>query len=84
MIWQDFRAKKYSVWLTEEEQTHQLDVELKDFWLILLILMERLDIFVVSTGAKVQINMVSKPRKEEAVLKSQVMMMRIGLSCYQI
>jgi hypothetical protein len=31
MLWQDFRAKRYSVWLTEEELTHQLDVEQKDF-----------------------------------------------------
>jgi len=46
--------------------------------------MERHVIFVVSMVAKAQINMVLKEKREEVDLKSQVMMMRIGLSCYQI
>jgi hypothetical protein len=84
MIWQDFRAKRYSVWLTEEEQTHQLDAELRDFWLTHLTKMVRQDTFVDFMGDNHQISMESKPRKEEEDLKSQDMMMKIGLSCYQI
>ena len=84
IVWQDFRVKRYSVWLTEEELIHQLDAEQRDFWLIHLTKMVHLDIFVDFMVAKVQISMESKPRKVEVDLKSQVMMMRIGLSCYQI
>ena len=46
--------------------------------------MERHVIFVVSMGVNHPTNMVLKEKREEVDLKSQVMMMRIGLSCYQI
>jgi hypothetical protein len=84
IVWQDFRVKRYSVWLTEEELIHQLDVEQRDFWLIHLTKMVRLDTCVDFMGDNHPISMESKPKKGEVVLKSQDMMMKIGLSCYQI
>jgi len=82
MICQEDQAERLLAWQINEEQI--LDVQLRGFWLTHLTRMERLDTFVGSMGASRQIGMESKPRKEEVALKSQVMMMRIGLSCYQI
>ena len=84
IVWQDFRVKRYSVWLTEEELIHQLDAEQRDFWLIHLTKMVRLDTCVDFMVDNHPISMESKPKKGEVVLKNQDMMMKIGLSCYQI
>ena len=82
MICQADQAERLLAWQINEEQI--LDVQLKGFWLILLTRMEHLDTFVDFMVDNHPISMALKKRKEEVVLKSQVMMMRIGLSCYQI
>jgi hypothetical protein len=46
--------------------------------------MERHVIFVVFMEVNHPIGMVLKEKREEVDLKSQVIIMRIGLSCYQI
>ncbi len=82
MICQEDQAERLLAWQINEEQI--LDVQPRGFWLIHLMLMVRLDIFVGCMGDKPQTISVLNISKEEVVLKSQVMMMRIGLSCYQI
>ena len=82
MICQADQAERLLAWQINEEQI--LDVQLKGFWLILLTRMEHLDTFVDFMVDNHPISMGLKKRKEEVVLKSQAMMMRIGLSCYQI
>ena len=82
MICQADQAERLLAWQINEEQI--LDVQLKGFWLILLTRMEHLDTFVDFMVDNHPISMALKKRKEEVVLKSQAMMMRIGLSCYQI
>jgi hypothetical protein len=82
MICQEDQAERLLAWQINEEQI--LDVQPRGFWLTHLMLMVRLDIFVGCTGDKPQTISVLNINKEEVVLKSQVMMMRIGLSCYQI
>jgi len=82
MICQEDQAERLLAWQINEEQI--LDVQLRGFWLTHLTRMERLDTFVDFMGDNHQISMESKPKKEEVVLKSQAMMMKIGLSCYQI
>jgi len=82
MICQADQAERLLAWQINAEQIS--GVQLRGFWLTHLILMVRHVIFVGSMGASRQIVMVLKKRKEEVVLKSQVMMTRIGLSCYQI
>ena len=82
MICQEDQAERLLAWQINEEQI--LDVQPRGFWLTHLMLMVRLGIFVGCMGDKPQIISVLNINKEEVVLKSQVMMMRIGLSCYQI
>ena len=82
MICQEDQAERLLAWQINEEQI--LDVQPKGFWLTHLMPMVRLGIFVGCTGDKHQIISVLNISKEEVVLKSQVMMMGIGLSCYQI
>ncbi len=82
MICQEDQAERLLAWQINEEQI--LDVQLRGFWLIHLMLMVRHVIFVGCMGGKPQTISVLNISKEEVVLKSQVMMMRIGLSCYQI
>lgn len=82
MICQEEQAERLLAWQINEEQI--LDVQPRGFWLTHLMLMVRLGIFVGCMGDKPQIISVLNISKEEVVLKSQVMMMRIGLSCYQI
>ena len=82
MICQEDQAERLLAWQINEEQI--LDVQLRGFWLIHLIRMEHLDTFVGCTGDNHQTISVLNISKGEVVLKSQVMMMRIGLSCYQI
>ena len=82
IVWLDFKVRRSLAWQINEEQI--LDVQPRGFWLILLTRMEHLDTFVDFMVDNHPISMVLKKRKEEVVLKSQDMMMRIGLSCYQI
>ena len=82
IVWLDFKVRRSLAWQINEEQI--LDVQLKGFWLIPLIRMEHLDTFVDFMVDNHPTSMALKKRKEEVALKSQVMMMRIGLSCYQI
>jgi hypothetical protein len=82
MICQADQAERLLAWQINEEQI--LDVQLRGFWLIHLMLMVHLGIFVGCMVDKPQIISVLNISKEEVVLKNQVMMMRIGLSCYQI
>lgn len=82
IVWLDFKVRRSLAWQINEEQI--LDVQLRGFWLTHLMQMVRLDIFVGCTGDNPQTISVLNISKEEVVLKSQVMMMRIGLSCYQI
>jgi len=82
IVWLDFKVRRSLAWQINEEQI--LDVQLRDFWLTHLTRMEHLDTFVDFMVDNHPTSMALKKRKEEVALKSQVMMMRIGLSCYQI
>jgi 3-phenylpropionate/cinnamic acid dioxygenase small subunit len=82
IVWLDFKVRRSLAWQINEEQI--LDVQLRGFWLTHLTRMERLDTFVDFMVDNHPTSMALKKRKEEVALKSQVMMMRIGLSCYQI
>ena len=82
MIWQDLNLRRYFVLGCQSYQ--ESHVRLKDFQPTVLTSMDFKSINADFMVDKIQTSMALEIEQIEEAITSQVMMMRIGLSCYQI